>query len=208
MSLYRAQSSLLSVAPRVSRVGTAIVVRTAWLWQLLSLFLYLRTVRISPALRRIDIDTRWLWLWHRHHIVHFDAIANIEYSFHSVGTSWVWFWRWGIERSDQVESFRVGVALRDSGQVIPIATFRGEGSSMTGLTGVLLGDSLIDAEGTQEDASRQFVELLERTLEVPIGRPLILGGTRSLYVCGGCGRSGAPGRASCLYCGGAIERKS
>ena len=207
MSLFRARTSLLSIAPKVESHGRALVVQTAFLLRLLSLFSYDRVVRIDMARERITIDTRRFWLWSSRREVPFSRISYIDYAFKSWGTSWVGFWRWGIERSDQVESFRVGVALKDPEELVPIASFRGEGSAMTGGMGVLLGDSIVDAEGDQEESSLSFVDVLESMLKVRVGAPLLASERRgSIFVCGECGRAAAPNRNTCLYCGGAVSR--
>jgi hypothetical protein len=205
MSLYRARTSALSIAPSIETHGRSLVVRTSFLLRLLSLFSYDRLVRFDPMRKSIHIHTRRFWLFQSDREVPFSRVSYIDYDFKSWGTSWAWMWRWGAERADQVESFRVAVALKDPEELVPIAAFRGEGSSMTGAAGVLFGDSLVDAEGDQEDTSRSFVEVLERLLDTRVGRPLLASDRRgSIFVCKACGRSAAPSQDKCLYCGGAI----
>ena len=205
MSLYRARTSAPSIAPSVETHGRSLVVRTSFLLRMLSLFSYDRLVRFDSMRKQIHVHTRRFWLFNSDREIAFARVSYIDYDFKSWGTSWAWMWRWGAERADQVESFRIALALKNPEELVPIAAFRGEGSAMTGAAGVLFGDSIVDAEGDQKDTSRTFVEVLERLLETRVGRPLLASDRRgSILVCNACGRSAAANQDKCLYCGGAI----
>jgi hypothetical protein len=79
----------------------------------------------------------------------------------------------GLRGTDAIDIFTVQLVLRDSGVHVDLFSFVGEGAAMTGVSGVLLGtDTLVDLQGDQEDASRNYVELLSRLIGVPIGRPI------------------------------------
>ena len=49
--------------------------------------------------------------------------------------------------------------------------FRGDGHGMTGVSGVLLGDSAIDTGGDQADASLSYVDLIQNYTGKTLSRP-------------------------------------
>lgn len=199
MSVLEVKTGLLSLAPRIREQGGRIYVQTSGLFRLLTLGSYARTVIIDPGMRRIDVGVRHLWAWVRHRIIPFARVEHIDYRFGSLPTSWS---RWH-GTTDQLEKFSIDLVLDDD-QRIRVATFRGAGSVMTGVSGALWGgDSLVDYAGNQEDASRALVELLADMIGVPLGKPLASARVR---VCSACGLHAGPQDTRCTACGGEIAR--
>ena len=64
-----------------------------------------------------------------------------------------------LQKTDEMDEFIVSLELY-SRDIVKIFSFIGEGAVNTGITGVLLGDDLVDSRGDQEERSRTYVELL------------------------------------------------
>ena len=205
MSLYRVTSSFLSLKPRIWREGGRIRLRTGLLLQALSLFSWRRRVTIDPGAQTVTVETRYLWGLQRRRAVPFSSVEYIDYGFGSLMTGWsLW-----SGTTDQVESFSVALVLKGSGERVTLAKFRGEGSRMTGWSGVLLGgDDLVDWSGDQEEASRSFVRTLQAILQVPLGKPVATarGFEGERYRCVSCGRDSPPNKTRCQYCGKPVRR--
>jgi hypothetical protein len=199
MSLYEVKSGLLALGPRVWHQGGRIYVRTNLLLQVLALGSYTRTVVVDPEMRRVDVGVRHVWVWARHRFIPFAHIDHIDYRYGSLGTDFGLF----HGTTDRVERFLVELVL-DDGERVPVASFRGEGSAMTGLGGVVFSrDSVIDYAGNQEDTSRALVDLLVEAIGVPLGKPM---SSARVFVCSACGRHAGRGEARCSACGGAVQR--
>jgi hypothetical protein len=166
MSLLEVKSGLLALSPRIWQKSGRLHVSTNWLLQLLTLGSYARTVIIDRKRRRIEVGVRFLWAWTRHRLIPFASIDHIGYRYGSVATSLSSI---DAEPTDRVERFVVELVL-DGGERVRVASFRGEGSEMTGLGDVLLGDSLVDHAGDQEERSRSFIEQLMDITGLPLGK--------------------------------------
>ena len=199
MSLFEVKSSAFTLGPRVWHQGGRIYIRTSLLLRVLALGSYARTVVVDPAMRRVEVGVRHVWAWSRHRLIPFARIDHIDYRYGGLPTDLGLFNGVTIDR---VERFLVELVL-DDGERVPVASFRGEGSAMTGLGGVVFsGDSLIDYAGNQDDSSRSLVDVLIEAIGVPLGKPLA---SARLRVCSACGR--AAGRETrCSTCGGAVEQ--
>ncbi len=134
--------------------------------------------------------------------ISFDKVERVDSSYHSMGTSWSWF-----QRTDSVESFRISLSLFGVGEIIPVCVFRGEGAHMTGWSGVMWGDDVVDYEGNQEDLAHAFVSRLETLIFTPAKSlpSAPAPGARKRYSCSACGQGAAPGQTVCAYCGGGVE---
>jgi hypothetical protein len=198
MSLFEVKIGLLSLTPRIQERGGRIYVRTSGLLRLLTLWSYTQTVIIDPGMRRVEVHVRHLWVWARHRLIPFARIDHIDYRFGSLLTSMSRIYG----ATDQLEKFSIDLVLDDD-ERIPVASFRGAGSVMTGLGGALMGDSVVDYAGNQEDMSRALVELLVDTIGVPLGKPMASARVR---VCSDCGRHAGLRDTRCTACGGEIAR--
>jgi hypothetical protein len=198
MSVLEVKTGLLSLSPRMREQGGRIYIRTSSVFRLLSLWSYTRTVVVDPGSRRVEVHVRHLWAWVRHRVIPFARIDHIDYRFGSLTTAWSWFYG----ATDQLEKFSLALVLDDD-ERIPVASFRGAGSVMTGLGGALWGDTAIDYAGNQEDVSRALVELLVDVIGVPLGKPLASARVRA---CSVCGRHANLRDRRCTACGGEIAR--
>lgn len=199
MSLYELKSGLFTLGPRVWHQGGRIYIRTNALLQAFALGSYARTVVVDPEMRRVDVGVRHVWAWARHRFIPFAQIDHIDYRYGSLTSAWGMF----HGATDRVERFLVELVL-DDGERVPVASFRGQGSVMTGLGGVMFsGDSLIDYAGNQDDTSRALVDVLIDVIGVPLGKPL---SSARVLVCSACGRHAARRETRCSACGGAVAR--
>lgn len=111
--------------------------------------------------------TRW-WLAREVRELSFDRVRGILYTYKDFGTSWGVspFW---MGRTDSVEIFSVALALSGPEEQLPLFDFFGEGSTETGLSGVILGgDSILDFRGSQSADSKYFARLLVRATGVEL----------------------------------------
>lgn len=199
MSLYELKSGLFTLGPRVWHQGGRIYIRTNALLQAFALGSYARTVVVDPEMRRVDVGVRHVWAWARHRFIPFAQIDHIDYRYGSLMADWGMF----HGATDRVERFLIELVL-DDGERVPVGSFRGQGSVMTGLGGVMFsGDSIIDYAGNQDDTSRALVDVLIDVIGVPLGKPL---SSARVLVCSACGRHAARRETRCSACGGAVAR--
>lgn len=165
MSVQEVKTGLLTLAPRIWQRSGRLHVRTHWLLQVFALGSYMRTVVIDRKRQRVEVGVRRLWAWTRHQLIPFARIDHIAYRYGSQATDMDVF----ADAHDRIEKFVIELVL-DDGERVRVASFRGEGSEMTGLGGVLLGDSPVDYSGTQEESSRSFVEHLMEYTGLPLGK--------------------------------------
>ena len=200
MSVVRVETPLLSLSPQVWCEGDHLYARTSLLLQTLGIFSYARTVHVDRAAKYVYIDTRYLWGLRSSTVIPFRKVERLEYRFGSVPTSATI----GGHIPDQVERFRVELVL-DDGEHVPLFSFRGEGSAMTGAVGVLWGDSIADFSGDQETTSRAYVDLLQQYLGVSLGGvPRLADAAGRTWACRSCERPAPPRPGKCLYCGGEL----
>jgi hypothetical protein len=70
---------LLHVTPRIEVDGDRVFGNTAWMAQLLVLFVYCRSVLIDRRRQQIRVTTRWLWLWKSERVIPFARVNRIIY---------------------------------------------------------------------------------------------------------------------------------
>jgi len=194
-------SRLLSVGPSVTMEGDQVVARSSWLWRVLSLGGWSRTVRLVPD-QYIVIDDRSFWLRRTVRTVPVSHVDHLLYEYDEVPTSIGFDGR----THDAIERYLVSIVLDEGrgGERIDLFSFVGEGGA--GDLGTLLtGDDLLDWVGTQDDESRRFVGLLRHATGKTIGAdiPALTDAEGRTWACTACGREAPPSPGRCLYCGGA-----
>lgn len=108
-------------------------------------------------------------------------------------------------RQDQFETFVIELVTKDRRRHL-VGRYRGEGSAVTGWTGVLIGDdSLLNLAGTQERESKKFAEYLSRIIDIPIGEQSVMLQTMQ-RTCPSCGRLTSKVKPICIYCGVPIRK--
>lgn len=159
MSVYTVTSGLLSFKPRVWVDEDRLISRTSLLGQLLRLFAFSKRIVVDRGQKSVIIQRRLFWLIHTKREIPFSQIQRIDYAFDELMTSWNFL----SGTTDQLEFFRVSLVVGSIYQekYVKLWTFWGEGSVMTGWSGWLLGDSLVDMSGKQEAQSRDYVSLLK-----------------------------------------------
>jgi len=127
----------------------------------------------------------------------FEDFSHVNYSYKGMATGWNFMG----DTTDEVETFRLA-AVTHEGEKVAICSFFGEGSGHTGWTGVLLGDSLVDYSGTQEDESREFARYLADLMGLRIGD--VFEAEVDMDVCDSCGQRVSLNAVKCLYCGASL----
>lgn len=173
MSILAITSPLAALNPKVWTEDGQLRARTNLLLQILCLFFWERTVIVDRRERTILLRNRFLWLLERTHVFAFGDLSHIDYRFASMSTGWDMFGR----DTDSLEKFTVSVTKHD-GETIELFAFRGDGTGMTGVTGVMLGDSALDYEGDQADKSLGYVEQLQRFTGLTLGKKYSWGANR------------------------------
>jgi hypothetical protein len=193
------RSSHFSLKPRVRRAGQLLEVSTPTLLRVLTAFAFQRNVSIDLRKQTVYVFTTAAWFFSTHRRLKFEEIEHVAYSFGSVWTSWDWLRR----VHDLIETFTIGLKLKDSAEVVHITSYIGQGAAGD-ISTWMMGDNLIDLAGTQEDDSRHFVKELCETLQTSLSPPAPPPKADSqgrTWTCAACGRAVAP-RPTCLYCGG------
>lgn len=180
--------------------------RTHRLWTWLSLGSYQRVLRVDARRERIWLRQRRGWRSVTRELT-FGDVDHIAYRFVPFVTQLFTSARDGrltLEAGDQLERYSLELVLR-GGEVLPLFAFVGEGAVMTGGLGVLLGDELLDLQGTQEEDSREVLRHLMRLTGLGLGpRALREVAERIGSRCARCGQLSVQ-RAKCLYCGAPLE---
>lgn len=155
MSLYQFEVSAFTLGPRVRDSDAHLVARSNLIFEALTLFSWRRRLEVDATKRLLTVTTTTFWRQNRPR----------EIPFHEIGRIWRTAKRFGTshtitgETTDQVERFLVALELK-SAEKIPLFTFSGEGTRKTGLGGVILGDSIVDAHGAQDRRSVAFARRL------------------------------------------------
>jgi len=142
----------LGLSPRVWADGERLVVSTSIVLQALLLLSYDRQVTIDRRARRVEFDTRYLWLLHRRRRIPFEEVDHVDYDYVGVGL---------------FESFVAALVLRD-GSEPPVASFWGKPPEV-GFLPLPPLFMAFEGDGRQEERSRSLVELLLRYLDAPLG---------------------------------------
>ncbi len=162
MSLVTITSPLAALTPKVWWDGDRLCARTSKAWQAASLGSWCQEVIADPTARVVEIHKRYLWLASSVTEVPFDAISHIEYRHVDFATDWLGGPRGSYFRgtaTDGMESYSVTLALRDRDE-IHLFSFQGEDAHQTGVAGVILGDSIVDTRGDQQEKSLRYVDSL------------------------------------------------
>lgn len=173
MSLVAITSPLAALNPKVwTEDGRRLFARTNLFLQILCLFFWEKSVAIDRDERTVAVRRRFFWLIERTTVYRFEDISHILYKYRSVSLGWDMFGR----DTDRAEAFDVGFELEATDSLgrrdeILLFAFRGDGHGMTGVSGVLLGDSAIDTGGDQADASLSYVDLIQNYTGKTLSRP-------------------------------------
>jgi hypothetical protein len=210
VSLATIRHSLFSLNPRVREARGVIHVRTNFLMRILCLFAFEQEFYIARDGSRVDVFTTRFWFFRKTRSIRREAIAYLDYRYGSLGTSFIYGpsagGRVGMQAADKLERFTLWLVLRDGDEEIRLCEFSGSASVATGIGGVLLGDDVIDFEGTQQSESLALISQMTDRLQVPLGPPLpaqLRDGVGGSARCADCERPVPPRCERCQYCGGA-----
>ena len=158
--------SFLSVGPRIAKQDGKLVATTSWPVLLLTLFLLRRTVVVDPKQRMIRIRRRSCWLFLRQQSIPFKRVRSVTYSYEDMNP----FTEFGLA-GDTFDAYSVKLRLH-SGKEVDLFQFPGEGEFSNRLRVLpdwfYWDEYLTDLTGTQATASKRYVELLQKLLQVPL----------------------------------------
>lgn len=204
LSIWALSLPGLAIKPTVRFRQGVLTARTSFLLRLTSLFAYDRHLVVDKSRKQVRLRIRRYWRIHQDQQFPFDAVRFIQYKFGRLPTRFGYVIH-GAAVTNSVSWFTVALAMKDRTDPVFLFRFIGEGSGMTGVDGMLGGDTLLDLEGKQEDLSRDFVGLLSRCLGVPVATDLqqeVVDAMKStLHPCPVCKRRISRTAPRCVYCG-------
>jgi hypothetical protein len=204
MSIWSVTVPWLAVKPAVRFQDGVLSARTPFLLRLASLFAYDRNLHVDTVRRYVHLAVRSYWFWREEQHLPFAAVEFIEYQYGHLPTD-LGPSAHGAQVMDRADWFTVALRIRGTPNPLRLFRFAGEGSDATGISGTLLGDSVIDVQGDQESASRDFVGLLRRCLGVPVRSHLEHAVAKTMEKnarpCPLCARRIASTASRCVYCG-------
>jgi len=202
MSLLSFTNSWLTAKPKIKGDDEKLWIKTSFKESVLYLFSRYRKVLVHRPSESVTIKTKSFWLFKRKRKLSFNDIRYIDYRFESIPTS-LTFSLEGFTSADNIERFVVELVTNK--KKYKVCTFKGEGARMTGWTGVFMGDSIVDFEGTQGFDSRQFANLLSEFIGKPLSTDDEMFEAINTQTCKHCGQEFSENLARCLYCGHLAE---
>ena len=164
--LYR--SRFLAICPIVEDKNNQLIASTSYAGLLLSLTLIYRRVIVDSDRKVVVIQQRLLWFFKRTKTIRFEHIQAIEYEYEDWGP----FTNLGLT-GDSKDCYTVKLRLVDDSKV-HLFNFLGEGGLELGVINPLfafrwyLAKVLLGLCGSQENASRKFVDRLEKLIGVRV----------------------------------------
>jgi hypothetical protein len=150
--------SFLAICPTIARDGDLLVASTSGLGAFLTLGLALRRVAIDPKAKTITVRQRMGWLFASERTFRFDQLRAIIYRYED--------WNPATALSmtgDSKDCYVVGLAVFGHRDPIHLFRFVGEGSFQNNSylpDWYYWQEFLFDARGSQEQESKNFVNLL------------------------------------------------
>ena len=203
MSIYSLKLPFLQISPKVWSDKNYLYARTSKFYRILNMFLYSRTVIVDRIKKRITIKIKWFWIFLSKRYIEFNDIKYIDITKREVGNQYG-FTPNGFGAQDVTESFYVQVIKKSSPYPEDLFRFTGDGGRYTGWFGVLLGDSIIDAEGRQYEKALQYAELVSKYTESKLWKDRNIeysDNTEVQYKCLKCGHKITSNAIKCIYCG-------
>ena len=197
MSLFLKKSRVFSILPRIKETNRVLSISNSFTQRLLTLFMHLQKVEIDWGRSRITIRTLWFLIRPTKVTIPFKDISHLDYDYEEFGRTFG-FTPDGIGKHDSSEEYSVKVVTKNK-KSHTICKFRGKNATMNGALGVILGDSLVDYAGVQEETSRAFVLQLCNRLGVSLGKDFAEPGM--MRTCTQCGSTVSGFNPKCLYCG-------
>jgi hypothetical protein len=164
--LYR--SRFLAICPIVEDKDNQLIAYTSYAGWLLSLTMISRRLIVDSERQMVIIHQRLLWFLNRTKTIPFEHIQAIDYEYEDWGP----FTSLGLT-GDSKDCYSVKLRLVDDSKV-HLFNFLGEGGLELGVINPLfafrwyLAKVLLGFCGSQEDASRQFVNRLEKLIGVRV----------------------------------------
>jgi len=203
MSIHTSYSRLLSMAPKVIVTDSEVSIRDNLLGRILRCFFSSRNVLVASPAKQVTIKERRWWLFTTTYVLDFSEIDYLDYDAAEYTTSIGFNFR-SFQSQDSLERFTVALVTKDEGYY-ELCNYVGEGSVENGWYGVIMGgDNMLDLAGTQQQDSRNFVNLLCDRIGIQIGKSYDLSSNMDTIVCPSCSREVAAHSHRCLYCGAAV----
>jgi hypothetical protein len=163
-----AAMNALSLSPNFEVSADRLHGCTSWLVRGLWLFSYARCVTVSRGSSRVTISTRRLWLWRTVRRIRFDQVSRIVFRAQAVPSLDVWRYL-SLDDSAMSDSafFLISLALKDSGEELPLFTVWEEQPEPSDWLGDLAGGG-VGAPVIGDETAGRVVGLLQRYIGVPI----------------------------------------
>ncbi len=161
------QFSLLSICPKIARRDGTLLARTSFAGLVASRTFLHRTVVIDPDRRTISVRRRLIWFFTSRKRIPFDRVEAIVYTHDDWNSNTSWG---GADNS--ADCFTAKLKLWNE-HLVHLFHFYGEGTFVNNSSfpdWCFWPEYPFNASGTQESASRTFVDLLQKMLNVPVTR--------------------------------------
>ena len=165
MSLFVLRLPGLAMGPAFKMKDGQLRSRSSLFFCLLTLGLYFKRIVVDPQAKVVRIRRRVLWFLSFQREIPFSHIDRIDYAYReTVSRSF-----WSRYMYNLMDTFTVSLVLHDDERRVRLWSFVGEGSGEPFWTGWRVGP-LVDLEGSQEEDSLYFVELLQYFTGKPLTR--------------------------------------
>ncbi|HPD47850.1 MAG TPA: hypothetical protein P5279_04470 [Anaerohalosphaeraceae bacterium] len=165
MSLFVLRLPGLAMGPAFKMKDGQLRSRSSLLFCATTLGLYFKRAIVDPQAKVVRIRRRVLWFLAFEREIPFSHIARIDYAYRETVSRSIW----SRHMYSLLDNFTVSLVLHDSDKWVKLWSFVGEGSGEPCLASCRVGP-LIDLEGSQEEDSLYFVELLQYFTGKPLTR--------------------------------------
>ncbi|MBM3132893.1 MAG: hypothetical protein FJZ95_07680 [Chloroflexi bacterium] len=170
--------------PDIEKGDGWLCIKHSTLFQVLSLGLFFRRVRIDKPIRTVTIDTRFGWVVTRHTVLHTDELDHIEF-------------RGGRDRRGKYTILLVGKDEREH----EMYTFA---NSVPSRPGEAVDDN-VGYGGTVGEEARELLKDIEWFTGLKTASLMLRSEKALMAECPHCGRVVSKYGRKCLYCGGPLE---
>lgn len=161
-------SKFLAMTPRIRVTPDRITARTSLWWQCLNLGTFRREVVLDSRTKTIRISGRFFWFFRGSRNIAFNEVKGVLYNYHESGAASSYV----TGESEGSDNYHVGLRLH-SMEEVPLFNFSGEGDYVQHTTDIWdiprgMIESALDAVGTQQEESLEFIDLLCHRLGVQL----------------------------------------
>ena len=160
--------ALLAFCPRIKKVRGHLQATTSWTTRILSIGCLYKRAIVDPSAKTVVITSCFAWLFRKVRVIPFKDINAVTYGYSDLSTD-----QYLSYAHDSVDRFTVGLKL-DRYEEVHLFSFVGEGTFENNgpfPDWFYWSDRAFDLSGSQENASRAFVDLLSKMIKVKVVPP-------------------------------------